>query len=90
MTDKNLRELLTDLHDELQRAQSVDEKGRALLRELDADIRDLLQRSGEAEVKTDESIRQRFQSVVDHFEVTHPALTRALSEMMAVLSNAGI
>ena len=88
MTDKNLRDLLAGLHDELQRTESVDEKGRNLLRDLDADIRALLERSGEADA--DDSVLERFQSAMDHFEITHPKLTMALSEMMNALNNAGI
>lgn len=88
MTDKNLRDLLAGLHDELQRTESVDEKGRDLLRDLDADIRALLERSGEADA--DDSVLERFQSAMDHFEITHPKLTLALSEMMNALNNAGI
>jgi hypothetical protein len=90
MTDNNLRTLLEGLHDELQRIESVDEKGRTLLRDLDADIRGLLQRSGEEDAQTDESLLDHFRSVMDHFEITHPKLTLALSEMMNALSNAGI
>ncbi len=90
MTDQDLRRLLEALHDELQRAESVDEKGRALLRRLDTDIRDLLQRSGDEGIQSDESLLRRFQSAIDHFEISHPKLTMALSEMMTSLSNAGI
>jgi hypothetical protein len=87
MTDETLRDLLGKLHDELQRIESVDEKGRALLRDLDADIRALLERSGES---GSDSIMKRLQSAMDHFEITHPKLTMALSEMMTALNNAGI
>jgi hypothetical protein len=87
MTDQPLRDLLGKLHDELQRIESVDEKGRDLLRDLDADIRALLERSGEAE---SDSIMKSLQSAMDHFEITHPKLTMALSEMMTALNNAGI
>jgi hypothetical protein len=90
MTDKDLRTLLEGLHDELQRTETLDEKGRALLRDLDVDIRDLLQRSGDAGAQADETILERFQSAMDHFEITHPNLTMAISEMMKSLSNAGI
>lgn len=90
MTDNNLRTLLEGLHDELQRIESVDDKGRVLLRDLDTDIRNLLQRSGEEGAQTDKSVFERFQSAMDHFEITHPNLTLALSEMMTALSNAGI
>lgn len=87
MTEKDLRTLLEGLRDELHRIESVDEKGRDLLRDLDGDIRALLERSGEAGGST---ILKNLQSAMEHFEISHPTLTRALSEMMASLSNAGI
>jgi len=90
MPDENLRTLLEQLHDELERTESVDESGDELLRHLNADIRSLLKRSGKAEVETDDSVLERLQDAIDHFEVTHPALTTMLSEMMTILSNAGI
>lgn len=89
MSDQNLRELLEKLHQELEQTESVDGKGDELLRHLDADIRSLLKRSG-AKVETDESVLERLQDTIDHFEVTHPRLTSVLSEMMTILSNAGI
>jgi len=90
MSDENLRKLLEQLHDELERTQSVDEKGDELLRHLNADIRDLLKRSEEGQELSDESVVERLQEAVDHFEDTNPTLTMALSEMMRILSNAGI
>jgi Domain of unknown function (DUF4404) len=90
MTDKNLRDLLKGLHDELQHVESVDEKGRVLLRDLNTDILSLLERSGEEGLQVDESILESFQYAVEHFEITHPKLTMALSEMITALSNAGI
>jgi len=88
MTDKKLTELLEQLHNELEKPEAMDEKGHELLRSLDADIQKLLERSEEADV--DESMLQRLQDSIDHFEVTHPDLTSALSHMMTILSNAGI
>ena len=90
MSDENLRKLLEQLHDELERTQSVDEKGDELLRHLNADIRDLLKRSEEGQDLSDDSVLERLQEAVDHFEDTNPTLTMALSEMMRILSNAGI
>jgi arsenate reductase-like glutaredoxin family protein len=90
MPDENLRKILEQLHDELERTESVDETGDELLRHLNEDIRSLLQRSGRAEVQADDSVLERWQNAVDHFEVTHPTLTTLLSEMMTILSNAGI
>ena len=89
MTDQNLRELLEKLHTELEHTEATDESGRELLRHLDTDIRSLLKRAGE-EVETDESMLERWQDSIDRFEVTYPRLTMMLSEMMTILSNAGI
>jgi hypothetical protein len=89
MTDQSLRELLEKVHNELERIEVTDEAERERLRHLDADIRDLLKRSGE-KVVTDESLLERLQDSIDHFEDTHPRLTMMLSQMMTILSNAGI
>ena len=90
MPDENLRKLLEQLHDELERVESMDEKGDELLRHLNADIRNLLKRSGKGKGPPDESVIERLEDAIDHFEVTHPTLTTLLSEMMTILSNAGI
>jgi len=91
MTDQNLRELLEKLHNELERAEAMDESGREKLRHLDADIRDLLKRSDtKAEINADEPLLERLQDSIDHFEATHPRLTMMLSQMMTILSNAGV
>jgi hypothetical protein len=89
MSDQNLRELLEKLHSELEHTESVDDKGNEMLRHLDADIRTLLERSG-TKVERDEPMLERLQGTIDHFETTHPTLTTVLSEMMTILSNAGI
>ena len=93
MTDpnanQNLRELLERLHDELEQTESIDENGNEMLRHLEADIRRRLERS-RAKKETDDPILERLQDSIDHFEATHPSLTLTLSEMMTILSNAGI
>jgi hypothetical protein len=90
MNNQNLRRLLEQLHSELERTESLDEKGRELLRGLNGDIRSLLERSGDGGPKPEEATLQRLQDAIDHFEIEHPTLTMALSEMMTILSNAGI
>ena len=86
MTDKKLGELLEQLQKELERTKSVDEKGREMLTHLDADIQKIL---GGGEV-THPSIQTRIQNAIDHFEVDHPTITAALSQLLNTLSNAGI
>lgn len=87
MKDKKLDQLLEQLHKEIEGIESVDEKGRELLRELSTDIRDLLER---AEGQQPDSILERLGQAMKHFEVTHPDLTAALSNLSTILSNAGI
>ena len=88
MTDEKLSNLLEQLHNELDGTEAVDEKGRELLRALNEDIEELLERS-EAGASED-SLLERWQDAVDHFEDTHPELTSVLSRIMTALNNAGI
>lgn len=86
MTDHKLRELLQQLHDELERTKSVDEKGREMLSHLSADIQQFLDPTRENPT----TLLRRLQDAIDHFEAEHPAVTAALSQMLNALSNAGI
>jgi Domain of unknown function (DUF4404) len=88
MTENKLTQLLEQLRNELAGAGAMDDKGRDLLRALNADIEALLQRS--EGVESDDSLLERLQDAVDHFEVTHPTLTSTLSSLMTFLNNAGI
>ncbi|MCA1900008.1 MAG: DUF4404 family protein [Chloroflexi bacterium] len=83
--NQELNQLLEKLKEEIENIRPEDEKGQALLRELSADIRDLLER---AEAK--QPMLSRIQASIEHFEVSHPSLTAALSSLSAILSNAGI
>ena len=89
MTDQNLSDLLEKLEEELQRTEVTDEASRERLRHLQADIRALRERY-DAEADSDEPLLERLQESIDHFETSHPQLTMMLSQMMTILSNAGI
>ncbi len=90
MANEELRKLLQQLHDEIEKTQTVDEKGTAILSDLDGDIRALLERSEEQLTAIQPSIIQRLDAVLLHFEVTHPDLTVMISKLLDTLSNAGI
>ena len=90
MDNKKSRELLQQLHDEINNTQTVDEKGSELLRDLDGDIRELLERSEEQQEQVHPSVIQRLESALSHFEVTHPELTTLISKVVDSLSNAGV
>ena len=85
-TNQKLRELLQQLHDELKQLESVDEDGREMLSHLNADIQQFLDPTRE----NPETLMERLQNAIDHFQIDHPALTAALSQMLNALSNAGI
>lgn len=86
MTDQKLRELLQQLHDELERTQSMDEKGREMLSHINADIQQFLDPAQDNPA----TLMGQLQGAIDHFEIEHPAITTALSQMLNALSNAGI
>jgi hypothetical protein len=90
MDNEELHKLLDQLHDEINNAGTVDEKGNQLLRDLDGDIRALLERSEGLSGHSESSLIERLESALDHFEVTHPDLTMLISRLLESLSNAGI
>ena len=89
MSDQNLNELLDKLRDELAHTEVTDEASRERIRHLEADIRRLRERSGESS-EDDDPMLERFEDAIDHFETSHPQLTMMISQMMTILSNAGI
>ena len=90
MKDDELRKLLEELHTKIEETQSVDEKGRELLSHLNVDIRNLLKRTGQPVVEGRPWEITRLEDSIRHFEVTHPNLTAALSQLLNILNNAGI
>ncbi len=88
MNNQEIDRLLEKLHKEIEGIQPDDEKGQKLLRELSADIRELLERAESKQPAP--SMMQRLETSIDHFEVSYPELTAALSSLFSILSNAGI
>jgi hypothetical protein len=90
MDNKELDKLLHQLHDEIQKTRTIDDKGSELLRDLEGDIRTLLERSQGAPIQVHPSIVQRLELAVNQFEVIHPDLTTLISNLLDSLSSAGI
>lgn len=88
--DKKLRTQLQRLHDAIEKVDKVDADGLRLLRDVDEHIRDLLARSEGAAATPRPAMTKGLEDAIRHFEVTHPALTTALSDLLTSLSNAGI
>jgi len=91
MENQEFRTLLEKLHQEIEQTETVDEKGQQLLGELETDIRDLLERShGAVTAQPAPTMLQSLEDAIAHMEVTHPTLASALTQLLSVLSNAGI
>jgi hypothetical protein len=90
MDDQELRELLEKLHGEVEHTRSVDSKGQELLHHLSSDIGDLLKRSEIGHVQSHPTLITSVEDSIDHFQVTHPALSVLLTRLLETLSNAGI
>jgi len=92
MTDSELHRLLQKVRAEMDKARKadLDDDGRDLLRRLGRDINELLEQTGGVPLQPKQSMLRGLEQAVEHFEMTHPALTMALSELLTALSNAGI
>jgi hypothetical protein len=90
MNDEELRKLLEQLHGEIEHIDTLDEKGRELLSDLGTDIDELLARSEEVEAQSSPASMKLLEDTIAYLEVSHPTLTSTLSELLSVLSNAGI
>ena len=87
MTDPNpnRRELLEQLHNDLEQVEPTDAKGQQLLDDTRAEI----QRALDDDADPD-SLVERLQDTVSHFEGTHPDLTNTIMVVIDSLSNMGL
>jgi len=83
MDDKELRNLLEQLHTEIEHTENVDKKGRELLSDLSTDIDELLARSEKDLDKPHPTISQRLEDSIDHLEVAYPDLTQTLTKLLS-------
>lgn len=87
MKQRDLHELLTELHDHLLAARSLEPKDRDLLRHLAEDIRGVTAGSppGVAPERYGE-LRQRLADAVAKFEASHPQLSKTLATAIDTLA----
>jgi hypothetical protein len=91
--DQQIRQMLTQLHDELEHAETLDDDERAMMRHLMADIQEALKRSADAHTPgypANQSLMARLEQSVDVLEVNHPALTVMIEKALDTLNLAGI
>ncbi len=89
MPEQHLRQMLEQLHAELQRTETIDDSSRALLRSVIGDIENLLDRKPAPDTQPG-SIVERLREAVKTFEKTHPSLTEAIGGVADALARMGI
>ncbi len=85
MDPNELHRLLSQLHEELQKAGSLDAQSRAMLGTLVEDIRAVSATSG-----ADATHAPALERLAVRFEADHPALAAALRQLVDALGKAGI
>ena len=90
MASEERRKMLEEFRNQVAQAEPLDEEDRNLLLSLDKEIQRLVDRSDDESDDTPDTVLEQLQESIEHFEETHPTLTITLSQMMTVLSNAGI
>jgi len=87
MSNQKIRELLAELHDEVQKS-GVDDNTRSSLRELDSEIQDLL--SSSTSEQNANVVVERAKLLEARFAVDHPTAERFLREVIDTLAKIGV
>ena len=90
MDKQHLDQLLTQLHAELGRTAAVDADERELLKRLQADVQAILEHADQSAEPPYGPLGIQLRQSVRHFEVSHPQLTWAMSEVLEILSRSGV
>jgi hypothetical protein len=90
MKKRELHEILSELHVELEQTPTVDPQARSLLQDLRRDIQEVLARSGNPEPPEGRGLQERLAGAITEYEVLHPRLTAILGRVADALSQMGI
>ncbi len=92
MTAKDLNKHLTQLRQELADGPELDDASREKLSALVQDIQQVLDRQADAaqEDSDDDSLGDRLQDAVLHFEAAHPQISQFIGRLADGLSQMGI
>jgi hypothetical protein len=88
--EQRLRELLEELHGELEQDDSVGEQPRELLRTVMVDIQERLDRDSDEVPDWPSSLGDRLRDSLEHFGESHPRVTSTVGRVIDALSNMGI
>jgi type II secretory pathway component PulF len=88
MADEKLHQLLTQVHEQLQQQDSLDEESQALLQQVLSDVKTASGSDNLDEIQQDLSDRIEQQAV--QFEQAHPTLAEILRQIMDTLGRIGV
>lgn len=88
MNENNLKELLRQLHQALEKTDSVDPDTLKQVKELDEEVNRLLESGSEGEEY--DNVVDQAKAVETRFAVDHPVAERFLREIIDALSRVGI
>jgi hypothetical protein len=83
--DSKLRELLQQLHTELEQTESVDDTTRSQLEHLTSDIQSILERSDDMHADENPVLHDRLGNAIEQFEASHPQLTTIMAQITEAL-----
>ena len=89
MNNETVRELLEQLHDELNQTETVDEHQRELLRTLENDIQELLGRE-QNQPHHYRGLGERLSEAVAQLEASHPQVTLLMRRAIDSLAYLGV
>jgi hypothetical protein len=91
--DREIRQMLTRLHAELEKTETLDDDERQLMLRLMGDIQETLKRSSSKSIPSEQvkkSLIWRLDASIDLLEINHPALAAMVQKALDTLSIAGI
>jgi len=90
MEKKELLKSLENLHRELKNTESVDESSKEKIAHLMDGLQQVLDHSGDNLSEHHHDLLESLQESVEHFEVSHPTLTKVMNNLINTLKNIGI
>ena len=85
MFEPHVREILEDLECEMDAAETEDKRSAEIIRNAQSNVRYTLEKN-----EQHPNLLESLQESVEHFEGTHPSLTKTLSAAINVLSTGGV
>jgi predicted nucleic acid-binding Zn-ribbon protein len=89
MSERRLRQVLDELHAQLERSETVDPETRALLRSARSEIEDALDAHPEAQARAS-SARTQLGQAVARFEGEHPDAVALVQRVLDALTHIGV